>query len=374
MSVEKSISTGNGIEPRVLVVSNMYPSNENPGYGVFVRNFVESLRAQRVHIDCTVIQGRGKHKLYKILKYLNFGWEVLRAGLFGRYDCVYVHYLAHSMLPVVLLFKARRLPLVCNAHGEDLLPSSTLERLVFRMVKGTLEKAKLIVVPSDYFASVARKLFPHNEVFVSPSAGVDLDVFHPLALATHREPHTPLRIGFVSRIDAGKGWDVLLIAIRRLREHVPAMPLSVALVGEGAEVLELTRRIGELDLKGVVSHLGAMPQRELPKFYSSLDVFAFPTTLPESLGLVGLEALACGVPAICSDIGGIRSYMRDEINGYLFPPGDSDALAQRILSFSRLSSEKITEMRTAAIATAQHYGRTKVSADLYAKLAEVIGI
>lgn len=357
---------------KILVISNMYPSRENPGYGVFVKNFIDSISAQGWEVNLSVVQGRGKNRLDKALKYLKFGFSVLLHGLTQRYDCIYVHYVAHSMVPVMLLMHLKHAPVICNAHGEDLLPTKRGERLLFSLVRHAISKAKLIVVPSPYFESIAEKLFPQNEVFVSPSAGVDLGIFKPLTSENESLRTGTLRLGFVSRVAPGKGWDILLIAVKTLRSRHPELSVSLAIVGEGSENFSLATMIDELGLRGVVSHLGSMTQRDLPNFYSSLDVFVFPTLLPESLGLVGLEALACGIPAICSDIGGIRSYMRHGINGYLFQPGDSDALAESILRFSQLNIDEIRLMRESALATAQEYGHVKVGADLHAKLVEVI--
>lgn len=358
---------------RVLLVSNMYPSSGNPGYGVFVKNFENSLSCSGVRFDRVAISGRGKNKLNKLLKYVIFGCSAVWKGFFSHYDFVYVHYIAHSMLPIVFLLRLKRIRLICNAHGEDLLPTSRAERLIFKLVKGSVSKSKMIVVPSEYFAQIARHHFPDNEVFVSPSAGVDLEIFKPLSSAPVSSTDGALHLGFVSRIDAGKGWDILLYAVQKLRQTCPDLRLRVTLVGEGAQIFELMHLIGELELDEIVSYTGALPQNKLPEFYSSLDAFVFPTVLSESLGLVGLEALACGIPAICSDIGGIRSYMQEGVNGYLFTPGDAEALAQKIIAFSRLTPEQITIFRAAALATAQPYGRVQVAADLYSKLVEVVG-
>lgn len=358
---------------RVLLVSNMYPSVDNPGYGVFVKNFENSLSSKGALIDRAVIYGRGLGKFDKLIKYIFFGFRLSFLALFRRYDCVYVHYVAHSLLPLIPFLALRRMVLVCNAHGEDLLPVSKGERLIFKLVKGAIRKSKMIVVPSEYFAKIARYHFPDNEVFVSPSAGVDLELFKPLPSAAVLSTNGVLHLGFVSRIDAGKGWDVLLYAVRKLIQTHPELKLKVTLVGEGAQVLDLMSLIAELELNEIVSYMGALPQIKLPEFYSSLDAFVFPTVLPESLGLVGLEALACGVPAICSDIGGIPTYMCDHINGYLFPPGDIDALAVKIFEFSCLSSEDLNSFRVAALNTAELYGRERVSSDIHSKLVEVVG-
>lgn len=348
----------------------MYPSVDNPGYGVFVKNFESALVSRGVYVDRAVICGRARGNLAKLIKYLNFGFRVFFLFLFKKYDCIYVHYVAHSLIPLVPLVRLKRICLVCNAHGEDLLPRSRGERIIFRFVKKTLSRSNLIVVPSEFFASIAKKHFPKNSIFVSPSAGVDLEIFKPRIVS--RSPDKQLHIGFVSRIDAGKGWDVLLHAINKLRRIYPDIAVKVSMVGEGAQVDQLQDLISKLGLESMVSYLGGLPQNELPKFYSSLDLFVFPTRLAESLGLVGLEALACGVPAMCSDIGGIRSYMQDGINGFLFAPGDVDELVQKIAHFSQLNMEEVAELKAAALSTAQRYDRAKVTSDLYSKLAEVV--
>src|SRR5690606_6979050 len=61
--------------------------------------------------------------------------------------------------------------------------------------------------------------------------------------------------------------------------------------------------------------------------YSGATVLAFPSLWPETLGIVGLEALACGVPVVASDIGGVREWLRPGETGIPVPPGDAGALA-----------------------------------------------
>jgi len=265
----------------------------------------------------------------------------------------------------------KRVPLICNAHGEDLLPRSKVEKKIFNFVRGAISKSKLIVVPSEYFASIAKAQFPNNLIFVSPSGGVDLNIFRPHLKA--KASYAGLHVGFVSRIDEGKGWDILLHAVHEVGKLRPDIPIKVSMVGEGEQVPQLQKLIDDLQLGSIASYLGGLPQHELPRFYSSLDVFVFPTTRSaESLGLVGLEALACGVPAICSDIGGIRGYMEDGVNGFLFPPGDIEGLANRIINFFDLSKDEVSSIRRAALNTAQRYGRARVASDLHSKLTEVL--
>ena len=351
----------------------MYPSVKNPSYGVFVKNLASFFCRNGAEIELSVIYGRGTNPLNKLFKYICFAGSIIKNGLLGRYDCIYVHYLAHSLVTAMPIIFFRKIPLICNAHGEDLLPTSLFERSIFFLVRRHIAKAQLIVVPSEYFGKIARERFPKSEIFISPSAGVDLDLFKPSPeyLISHTAPE--LVIGYVSRIGEGKGWDVLIYAVKKLRDLHPRFRFKVFLVGEGPQTKECLSLIQLLKLDTCVSYLGAIPQNELPDFYRSLSVFVFPTTRSaESLGLVGLEALACGVPAICSDIGGIKEYMQNGINGYLFPPGDANALCRAIVQYSQLDDKKLFTMKIAARSIAQQYGSAKVCLELYKKIIEIL--
>src|SRR5690606_41063898 len=92
-----------GVYLKVLLVSNMYPSAANPGYGVFVKNFEDSLVERGVVFDRVVIVGRSRSALVKLFKYLVFFLRVCFLYCFRRYDCVYVHYIAHSLILLVPL-------------------------------------------------------------------------------------------------------------------------------------------------------------------------------------------------------------------------------------------------------------------------------
>jgi glycosyltransferase involved in cell wall biosynthesis len=158
---------------------------------------------------------------------------------------------------------------------------------------------------------------------------------------------------YVGRLWAGKGLDYLFAAYRSVREHAPAT--SLLLVGDGVD--EDRYRALARDLPGV-RFSGFVQPRDLPQYYALGDVVVFPT-LGDPHGLVIPEALAAGVPVICTEAAGdIRRRLPDGRAGYVVPPADAVTLADRML---RLAADPALRMRLAAeapgLVTAQVHDR-----------------
>jgi glycosyltransferase involved in cell wall biosynthesis len=79
--------------------------------------------------------------------------------------------------------------------------------------------------------------------------------------------------------------------------------------------------------------MGFIPDGELASFYNAADVFVLPSKSGEGLPLVSLEAMACGLPVVATDIGGIREIV-PEAYGKFVPPNSPDAMAEAILELS----------------------------------------
>jgi glycosyltransferase involved in cell wall biosynthesis len=152
------------------------------------------------------------------------------------------------------------------------------------------------------------------------------------------EPHTVRRgVLFVGRLTPHKGVDRLL----------QALPDSASLRIVGSTGHD--PRLPERDYPNLLQHLaqdldveflGALPDSELPAVYRSSKVLALPSVhmtcygasvrISELLGLSVLEAMASGTPVVASRIGGLPEIVRDGETGFLVPPGDIDALHDRL--------------------------------------------
>ena len=109
--------------------------------------------------------------------------------------------------------------------------------------------------------------------------------------------------------------------------------------------------------------VGAVPQADLPSYYASADVFCAPSTGGESFGIVLAEAMAVGLPVVCSDIGGYRDVVHDGADGLLVPPRDPEALAEALAGLLD-NPARLAAMGEAAAAAARRYAWEVVAAQV----------
>ena len=352
---------------KVLVISNLYPSQKDPFYGTFVKNFVEDLSNSNniQDIETCVIKGRSYTLYDKIWKYTLFYIKIVYLLLCEKYDIVYVHIITHAALPLRFVSLFKKLPLIFNIHGEDLLTQTRLASFFLSIVKPLLFQAKMIVVPSLFFKEKVQEIFPkipNSQLFVSASGGINDNFFH-----NHKNQSNDIPIiGYVSRIDRGKGWDIFIQALHLLK--IRGINFNAQIIGRGEETNQMKDLISSLNLNEYVNYIGPIEYKELPRFYSQFDIFVFPTQLEESLGLVGLEAMACKVPVIGAKIGGLTDYINNDSNGYFFTPSDANDLAEKISQYLSLSKEQQSKMKAEAYHTALNYRSTTVSEKLISKI------
>ena len=170
------------------------------------------------------------------------------------------------------------------------------------------------------------------------SPGVDVDRFTPDADgASVRRRHglgaAPLVV-CVSRLVARKGQDVLVAGWPQVLARHPDARLL--LVGGGPAEKSLRRAVARLGLERSVVLTGPVPADELPAYYAAGDVFAMPCRTRrggldvEGLGMVFLEAAACGRPVVAGTSGGAPEAVTDGVTGHVVDPRSADAVATTI--------------------------------------------
>ncbi|NCR38402.1 MAG: glycosyltransferase family 4 protein [Microcystis aeruginosa W13-11] len=167
-------------------------------------------------------------------------------------------------------------------------------------------------------------------------------VWHGVPQENQRLPlQFPPNIAFAARLVKEKGADILLRAFAQVIAQIPQAQLN--LVGEGVERDNLEKRIIELNLtKNVVMH-GQMPRNAMEALFSNAWVQVVPSLWAEPFGLITASAMMRGTAVIASATGGSQDIVTEEKTGFLFPPGDVDALATSLLKIlqNRELAEKL---------------------------------
>lgn len=145
------------------------------------------------------------------------------------------------------------------------------------------------------------------------------------SLIPSRESTTERVLGTAARLLAQKGIGYLLHSLASLRSEFPNLVLEIA--GSGPERTTLERTTRALGLTDRVRFLGWV--NDLAPLFGRWEAFVLPS-LEEGLPVAPLEAMAAGLPVVATDVGGIPELVENGRTGWLVPPGDSQALAERL--------------------------------------------
>lgn len=347
---------------KILLVSNMYPSDKYKHYGTFVKNTEELLKTNGFDVD-RVVMTKHPDKITKLFSYMSLYIRTVWKTIFNNYDYIYVHFISHSSLGAVISKKlCKNVKLILNAHGNDVLADMDFEKKNEERSKKYIKNADAVIVPSKYYKDVivSKYNFDKDKVYVYPSGGVDTSKFINIDMKDAKKAVSLSDkysyIGYVSRIEKNKGYDVFLKAIKELVDQDKVKNLKFLVVGGGLEEDKFNELVKKLKLKNYLEIRNMVSQEELINIYNSLDIFVFPTyRQSESLGLVGLEAMSCETLVIASNNYGPTDYVVDNKNGKFFKPQDPKDLASKILEMQKMNKEETSKMKKKARETAIKY-------------------
>ncbi len=346
---------------KLFLISNMWPDSQSPGYGSFVKNVIDGMKPYGIDTTYSaLIVGRPKGKLNKLRSYLQFYARIF-TGFWKNYDYIYLHFPNQAIPLLNILYKFKHPKIVINYHGEDLLykPSGYtgwLGRMTERFCTRYVDK---IIVPSEYFKKIVadREIVPVDKVVVSPSGGISETIFYPKETIVHRNSTDKSQLGYIGRLEQDKGINTFLEVLTRLAEST--VPFEATIIGYGSEYENVINFIKNEKLGDTVKIIPGLPQSDLGPYYRKLDLFIFPSK-SESLGLTGIEAMACGIPVVGSNVGGIATYIKEGVNGYLVEPGNAEGFYNAVITFISSNKEKRETLSHNAFKTAQEYYVSKV--------------
>ncbi|MEM2280859.1 MAG: glycosyltransferase family 4 protein [Candidatus Bathyarchaeia archaeon] len=144
-------------------------------------------------------------------------------------------------------------------------------------------------------------------------------------------PENSFLVLTVRRLVYKNGIDTLLESAKHAVEK--NRDLLFLVIGTGPDFEKICLKIKEFKLEKNFRLLGFIPDSDLPLYYNASDVFVLPSKSGEGLPLVLLEAMACGLPVIATNVGGIPEIVNQNC-GKIVPPNDALALAKKVLEFS----------------------------------------
>lgn len=239
-----------------------------------------------------------------------------------QFDVVHAHsqlFFSTNLTAVLNNFKDA--PLIVTNHG---LMSQTAPRWLQRLflptvARYTFEAADCVLCYTD--VDRERLLERNIDATVSiVSNGVDCKTFFPDETVDRK-----FQVLFVGRLKPDKGAGTVVDAFSELDERYDSLTLKM--VGEGPQREELERVVGERGLTDRVSFEGAVAYDRMPQLYNESEVFVLPS-LSEGMPRTVLEALACGVPAVTTDLPQLEPVLDGA--GATVPPNSPERLASAV--------------------------------------------
>ena len=296
---------------RILEVTQMWPSPEQPDLGSFLVPLTRELEALGHEVDVSSISQRGGSRS----KYLRLVRESRAAARRFEPDVVFAHFLFPSGAAGAIAARAAGVPLVVMAHGQDVANLGRIPGVKPRPA------GSCGAPPRDLQLALARRpphrADPGGEPKVEiADCGVDLDAFSPRPAADARR---------------ALGWDgdgpaFLCVGSLIERKNVVRLAEAFGALGRGrlAFVGDGPLR-GELEGRPGVTLVGRVPQAEVPRWVAACDVLCQPS-LREPFGQATLEAMAMERSVVATQVGGPPEFVTPEA-GVLVDPEDTSAMA-----------------------------------------------
>lgn len=277
---------------------------------------------------------------------VSFSFFFILKRIYKQYDLIHVH-LPFPLAELGLWLIKPKQKIIVTYHS-DIVRQRFFALALTRLNRWFLSHAEKIVVSNPNIIETSKVLMDFKTKCTVISFGVDTKKFSPdngskQSIEQIKKKYGDRIVLFVGRLVYYKGIEYLIEAMK-------GIDAKLLLIGEGPLKRFLTRKINRMGLANKVSILPYQPQNELVNFYISSTVLVLPSIYrSEAFGIVILEAMACGLPVISTELGTGTSYANQNgITGFVVPLRNSDAINN---SLNILFSDKslLIKMRESAL-------------------------
>lgn len=246
-------------------------------------------------------------------------------------DHIHAHYASHPALVAWIIHQLTGIPYSMTVHAHDIFVRTA-------MLKTKLQDVTFVAAISEF-----------NREYLANLLGDwvcdKIHIVHCGILPENYHPHTnelrsdqPIEIISIGSLQPYKGQKYLIEACAYLREQ--GIPFRCRIIGEGEERDNLEQQISEHQLGSQVKLLGAKTQEEVATLLRTAHCYIQPSIITETGKMEGIpvsimEALACDLPVVATQLSGIPELVRADETGYLVPSADASALAAAIIQIYR---------------------------------------
>ncbi len=287
-------------------------------------------------------------------------------------DILHVHYAvphatAGYLAKKILLERGKYIPVITTLHGTDITLVG-IDQSIAPVIEFSIQQSDGVTsVSQDLKDETLRQFQIHKEIQVIPNF-IDFKRFGPSNKSHFRElvaPQGEKILIHISNFRKVKRIQDVVSMFEIVRDVLPA---KLLLVGDGPERGYIESLVRDKGLSDSTRCLGK--QDAVEELLAISDIFVLPSE-KESFGLVALEAMACGVPVISSNAGGIGEVNTHGETGYLSEIGDYEDMARNALSLL-LDDSRLAAFRQNAMTRAQDFGLDKILLQYEAYYSEVV--
>ncbi len=260
---------------------------------------------------------------------------------------IHVNWVLPNGPAAALVARIRKIPYVVSLHGSDMYVAQ--KNPIFSAA------AQWVFRRADAVTSCSTQLLEAAQSLDAPDAshlitwGADPEKFHPKPQNLDLARSWGFRVDDIHIVTLGrlvhkKGFNVLIRAFAELASSHPGVRLVIG--GEGPLYASLEQIAQNFNIQSKVIFPGRIPWDQVIDFFALGEIFVLPSIQDahgnvDGLPTVLFEALACGLPVVASNIGGVQLVIEDGKNGLLVLPGDGEALKEALQRLLKNTDERI---------------------------------
>lgn len=249
------------------------------------------------------------------------------------YSVIHTHTPVASFLVRLACRKKRTSKVIYTAHGFHFFKGAPIKNwILYYTIEKFLSKYTdiLITINSEDY-SLAQKFFKAKNVLYIPGVGLDMNYFDDIKPNHTFKKELGIPSGSFVLISVGelndnKNHETIIKAIAKM--NIPNIYYLIC--GDGPNINKLKQLITELKLNDKIKLMGLCKRDDIGMLLKISDIFIFPS-YREGLSVALMEAMACGLPVVCSDIRGNRDLIDNEKGGLLIKPNDQDGFIKAII-------------------------------------------